>query len=48
MRYTIDERHARILELARLHGTIRVTDLAHQLGMSTVTVRRDVETLAGA
>lgn len=48
MRYTVDERHERILELVRQHGSLRVTDLAHHLGMSTVTLRRDVEALSGA
>ncbi|WP_327128227.1 substrate-binding domain-containing protein [Streptomyces sp. NBC_01727] len=48
MRYTVDERHERILELVRRHGSLRVTDLAHHLGMSTVTLRRDVETLSAA
>ncbi|MFZ3492539.1 substrate-binding domain-containing protein [Streptomyces sp. 5.8] len=48
MRYTVDERHERILELVREHGTLRVTDLAHHLGISTVTARRDVESLTSA
>ncbi|MFD4688794.1 substrate-binding domain-containing protein [Streptomyces sp. NPDC058463] len=48
MRYTVGERHERILELVREHGTLRVTDLADHLGMSTVTVRRDVEALSSA
>jgi DNA-binding LacI/PurR family transcriptional regulator len=48
VRYTVDERHERILELVRQHGSLRVTDLAHHLGMSTVTLRRDVEALSGA
>lgn len=48
MRYTVGERHERILELVREHGTLRVTDLADHLGMSTVTVRRDVEVLSSA
>ncbi|WP_328919952.1 substrate-binding domain-containing protein [Streptomyces sp. NBC_00208] len=48
VRYTVDERHERILELVRLHGSLRVTDLAHHLGMSTVTLRRDVEALSAA
>ncbi|MFJ3987847.1 substrate-binding domain-containing protein [Streptomyces sp. NPDC090032] len=46
MRYTVDERHERILELVRQHGTLRVTDLARHLQISTVTARRDVEALA--
>ncbi|MFC5800125.1 LacI family DNA-binding transcriptional regulator [Streptomyces formicae] len=46
MRYTVDERHERILELVRACGSLRVTELAERLGVSTVTARRDVETLA--
>ncbi|MEU4269535.1 substrate-binding domain-containing protein [Streptomyces sp. NPDC026092] len=46
MRYTVDERHERIVELVREHGSLRVADLAHHLGISLVTARRDVETLA--
>lgn len=45
MRYTVNERHEQILALVREHGTLRVTDLAHHLGISTVTARRDVESL---
>ncbi|GAB4050697.1 substrate-binding domain-containing protein [Catellatospora paridis] len=46
MRYTVEERHERILELVRAAGTLRVTELAEQLDISTVTLRRDVEQLA--
>ncbi|WP_155375293.1 substrate-binding domain-containing protein [Catellatospora vulcania] len=46
MRYTVEERHERILELVRAAGTLRVTDLAEQLDISTVTLRRDVELLS--
>ncbi|NGO74763.1 DeoR/GlpR family transcriptional regulator [Streptomyces sp. YC504] len=48
MRFTVDERHQRILELVRAHGTLRVAELADHLGISTVTARRDAETLASA
>ncbi|MFF3249674.1 LacI family DNA-binding transcriptional regulator [Actinacidiphila glaucinigra] len=46
MRLHVDQRHERVLELVRQRGTLRVSDLADELGVSTVTVRRDVETLA--
>ncbi|MEU9996179.1 substrate-binding domain-containing protein [Streptomyces sp. NPDC050848] len=48
MRYTVDERHERIVELVREHGSLRLADLAHHLGISAVTARRDVETLAAS
>ncbi|WP_432164693.1 substrate-binding domain-containing protein [Streptomyces sp. bgisy031] len=46
MRLHVDQRHERVLEIVRLRGSLRVTELADELGVSTVTVRRDVETLA--
>ncbi|MFJ3583014.1 substrate-binding domain-containing protein [Streptomyces sp. NPDC090127] len=46
MRYTVDERHERIVELVREYGSLRVADLAEHLGISSVTARRDVEALA--
>ncbi|MFE0464258.1 substrate-binding domain-containing protein [Kitasatospora sp. NPDC058965] len=39
-------RHARILELVRQAGTLRVAELARRLGAPAVTVRRDVAALA--
>ncbi|BDM73971.1 LacI family transcriptional regulator [Streptomyces nigrescens] len=45
MRESAMQRHERLLTLVREHGTARVTDLAERLGVSPVTVRRDVETL---
>ncbi len=48
MRYTVDERHQQILDLVREHGSLRVTELADHLGISTVTARRDVEALSSA
>ncbi|MFJ6751460.1 LacI family DNA-binding transcriptional regulator [Streptomyces sp. NPDC091266] len=45
MRESAVQRHDRLLALVREHGTARVTDLADRLGVSPVTVRRDVETL---
>lgn len=39
------ERHARILQLLRQHGTVAVTDLSQALDVSKMTVRRDLEEL---
>ncbi|MGH3712412.1 MAG: LacI family DNA-binding transcriptional regulator [Micromonosporaceae bacterium] len=39
------ERREAILQRARLRGVVRVSDLAEHLGVSTVTVRRDVTAL---
>lgn len=39
------ERHARILQLLRQLGTVSVTDLSQALGVSQMTVRRDLEEL---
>lgn len=47
MRESAAERHDRLLGLVRDRGSARVSDLASQLGVSPVTVRRDVEELAG-
>ncbi|MFJ2027285.1 substrate-binding domain-containing protein [Streptomyces sp. NPDC087897] len=46
MRLHVDQRHERVLELVRDRGSLRVAELAEELGMSAVTLRRDVETLA--
>ena len=46
MRLSVDERHERILRLVQERGSLRVADLAAELGVSAVTARRDVETLA--
>ncbi|MFJ6696009.1 substrate-binding domain-containing protein [Streptomyces sp. NPDC091272] len=46
MRESAAERHDRLLELVRRHGTVRVFDLAGLLGVSPVTARRDAEALA--
>ncbi|MEV8528176.1 substrate-binding domain-containing protein [Streptomyces sp. NPDC052000] len=46
MRERAAERHDRLLELVRARGSARVSELAAQLGVSPVTVRRDVEFLA--
>ncbi|MFJ9242197.1 substrate-binding domain-containing protein [Streptomyces sp. NPDC101776] len=47
MRPHVDQRHERVLELVRERGSLRVADLAAELGVSAVTLRRDVEALAG-
>ena len=47
MRMHVDRRHERVLALVQERGSLRVTDLAGELGVSVVTVRRDVETLSG-
>jgi DNA-binding LacI/PurR family transcriptional regulator len=46
MRMHVDQRKERLLEAVRRAGRMRVTDLAEQLGVSVITVRRDVEALA--
>lgn len=46
MTSTAEERRARILDLVRELGTVRVIDLAERLGLAAVTVRRDVAALA--
>ena len=47
MRLHVDQRHERVLALVRERGSLRVAELAAELGVSAVTLRRDVETLAG-
>lgn len=47
MRESAADRHDRLLGLVRERGSARVSDLADRLGVSPVTVRRDVEELAG-
>ncbi|WP_327721230.1 substrate-binding domain-containing protein [Streptomyces sp. NBC_00490] len=46
MRLHVDQRHERVLELVRQRGSLRVAELAAELGVSAVTLRRDVEALA--
>ncbi|WP_329454311.1 substrate-binding domain-containing protein [Streptomyces sp. NBC_01497] len=46
MREPVDRRRQRILAVVRARGAARVTDLAAELRVSVVTVRRDVEELA--
>lgn len=45
MRETVDVRRRRILAAIESRGTARVSELASELGVSVVTVRRDVEEL---
>ncbi|MFE4632694.1 substrate-binding domain-containing protein [Streptomyces sp. NPDC056773] len=46
MRPHVDQRQARVLALVRARGSARVADLARELGISPVTLRRDVEAMA--
>lgn len=40
------QRQAAILDRVRLHGGVRVSDLVTEFGVSDMTIRRDLETLA--
>jgi DeoR/GlpR family transcriptional regulator of sugar metabolism len=42
VRIPAEIRHARLLETARRHGFLLVTDIAAQLGVSEMTIRRDL------
>jgi DeoR/GlpR family transcriptional regulator of sugar metabolism len=42
-----DQRRERILHLVRSVGGVRVSELVEQLGVSDMTIRRDIEVLAG-
>ncbi|MFC9243854.1 LacI family DNA-binding transcriptional regulator [Streptomyces sp. NPDC057136] len=46
MRERVDERHKRVLRLVREHRSVRIADLAAELGTSVETARRDVAALA--
>lgn len=46
MRERSGTRRERVVEAVRLRGEVRVADLAAELGVSVVTLRRDVEELA--
>lgn len=46
LRPHVNQRQARVLELVRERGSVRVADLARELGISPVTLRRDVEAMA--
>ena len=43
-----EQRHQLILERVRLHGRVKATDLAEDLGVSDITVRRDLNDLHDA
>ncbi|MBU5423436.1 substrate-binding domain-containing protein [Cellulomonas hominis] len=44
-RHLAVSRRAQVLEALHAHGTVRVSDLAAELGVTTVTVRRDITQL---
>ncbi|MET9700271.1 substrate-binding domain-containing protein [Streptomyces sp. NPDC006529] len=46
MRPHVDQRQAQVLALVRARGSVRVTDVARELGVSPVTLRRDIEAMA--
>ncbi|MER5931939.1 substrate-binding domain-containing protein [Streptomyces sp. NPDC002054] len=46
MRSRVDQRQAQVLALVQVRGSLRVTDLAAELGVSPVTLRRDIEAMA--
>ncbi len=43
----VSERRRRVLEEVRRKGAVTVTDLSERLGVSGMTIRRDLEALAG-
>uniref|UniRef100_A0AAU2K397 Substrate-binding domain-containing protein n=1 Tax=Streptomyces sp. NBC_00049 TaxID=2903617 RepID=A0AAU2K397_9ACTN len=46
MRAHVDQRQARVRELVQARGSVRVAELARELGISPVTLRRDIEAMA--
>ncbi|WP_214409308.1 substrate-binding domain-containing protein [Sphaerisporangium fuscum] len=44
---SVEQRRSLILRQVRARGSVRLTDLVEELGVSAVTLRRDVEHLAG-
>ncbi|MEU9255606.1 substrate-binding domain-containing protein [Streptomyces sp. NPDC048270] len=46
MRPHVDQRQAQVLALVRARGSVRVAELARELGISPVTLRRDIEAMA--
>lgn len=42
----MDQRQAQVLALVQERGSVRVADLAQELGVSPVTLRRDIEAMA--
>ncbi|MEU2431592.1 substrate-binding domain-containing protein [Streptomyces sp. NPDC007861] len=45
MRPTVEQRHQHVLEMLRQHGSLKVAEVAAELGISVATVRRDAEAL---
>ncbi|OEJ34853.1 substrate-binding domain-containing protein [Streptomyces subrutilus] len=46
MRPHVDQRQAQVLARVRARGSVRVAELAQELGISPVTLRRDIEAMA--
>ncbi|MER5728195.1 substrate-binding domain-containing protein [Streptomyces sp. NPDC002138] len=46
MRPHVDQRQAQVLALVRARGSVRVADVARELDVSPVTLRRDIEAMA--
>ncbi|MFD3696215.1 substrate-binding domain-containing protein [Streptomyces sp. NPDC058646] len=46
MRPHVDQRQAQVFALVQERGSVRVAELAHELGVSPVTLRRDIEAMA--
>ncbi|MFJ6793360.1 substrate-binding domain-containing protein [Streptomyces sp. NPDC091268] len=46
MRPHVDQRQAQVLALVQARGSVRVAELARELGVSPVTLRRDIEAMA--
>lgn len=42
-----DERHKRIVEFAKIHGSVRINALAEAFGVTAETARRDLDELCG-
>lgn len=45
MRPHVGQRQAQVRELVRVRGSVRVAELAQELGISPVTLRRDIEAM---
>ncbi|WP_337059717.1 DeoR family transcriptional regulator, partial [Kineococcus sp. G2] len=39
-------RRAQVLDVLRRHGTVRISELVDELGVTAITLRRDIEQLA--
>ena len=42
---SIAERHKYILDSLNKHGFVRITDVANELGVTKVTIRKDIKIL---